>query len=93
MAIQKEKVLANGVSGNYWVLHNVFVSPDYSDCRANAELYVSQAAFASGDTAVYEEDIILGNGMNPFSPQSLAKLMELELITLPGDFVSGTYVL
>jgi hypothetical protein len=91
MAIQKTKVLANGVSGNFWVVRGVYMSADYSGVRAFADLYVSAGDSVSG-VPIYKEDIILDGIDNPIHLNNLVGLVEQKLISMPGDFVSGIVI-
>jgi hypothetical protein len=91
MAIIKTKVLPNGVSGNYWVIRGIYMSPDVSNTRAFADLYVDAAASVSG-TPIHQADIILDGINNPFHQSNMEDIVEAQLITMPGDFLSGIQV-
>jgi hypothetical protein len=90
MAIQKSKTLLDGRTGNYWVTDVVTVSPDYSSSRAMLDLYVSEAAYVSGSAPIYSTEVILQSSDNPVVRAKLVELLEDKIVTLPGDFLSGT---
>lgn len=93
MAIQKNKVLASGASGNYWVIRGIYISPDTSATRAFADLYVDAAtALSDAGNPIHTVDIVLDGINNPFNPVSMAQIVQAKLITLPGDFLSGVEV-
>ena len=90
MAIEKSKTLVDGRTGNYWVTDFVTISPDYSASRAMLDLYVNQADYVSGSAPIYSTEVILQASDNPVSRSKLIELLEDKIVTLPGDFLSGT---
>lgn len=91
MAIQKLKVLPNGVSGDFWVVRGVYISADYSGVRAFADLYTDFGASVSG-VPLHKQDIILDGTNNPIHLSNLVNLVEQQLISMPGDFINGVQV-
>jgi len=91
MAILKSKTLADGRTGNFWKIRGVYLSPDNSSVRAFADLYVDAATATSG-VPIHSADILLSGENNPMNPSILVDLVEQELISMDGDFVSGTQI-
>jgi len=83
--------MINGVSGNFWLTQNIYISPDYSHSRVRMQLFTSQASYLSGSPALYGNDYLL-SPLTPFRRVSLASLSEPSLITNVGQFAGGTYV-
>lgn len=91
MGIQKTKVLSSGVSGNYWRIRGIYISPDGGGVRAFADLFTDMATSTSG-APLASQDVLLFNEDNPLSYDVLADAVEAKLITMAGDFLSGTIV-
>jgi len=89
MAISKATAI-NGVSGNFWVTSNVYISPDYSHARLTMALYASQAAYVSGADAVYQNDYLLNPG--PYNKVNLSAIGEAALISGNSQFSGGSQV-
>lgn len=97
MAIEKSKVVGGtglnaGASGNYWVVKNAYLASDASSVEVHMSLYSSAGAFVSGDSPVWATELELSGKDNPLNKAAIVSLVQSKLITLPGDFLSGTIV-
>lgn len=90
--IQKSFVTHDGQIGNYWVVDGVYMSSDMSSARAFVRLYPTEEAFLSGGNAIYQGEVILSQNENPVSMNALVNLVEQKLVTIPGNFLSGTII-
>lgn len=90
--IQKDFTLADGRVGNYYVIDGVYLPTDSSSTRAFFRLYTNQASFVSGDAPIHRGEVILTNEQNPIGMGKLIDLVQQKLITIPGNFLSGTIV-
>lgn len=91
--IQKQTVLPNGVSGNFWVADtpSVYVWPNQQGVSLSMSLYTSRAAWVAGAPAIDRRSYELV-GMNPLGTGAVIGLVEPSLIANVNDFVSGTVV-
>jgi hypothetical protein len=92
MAITKLKTLANGVSGDHWVIPGVIVSADGQSARLTAQLFKDKASWVSGVAPIHQQDVILQGSDNPLTSVVLIELCENKLVSLAGDFLGGTVV-
>lgn len=90
--IQKSFVTPDGQVGEFWVVDGVYMTNDMSSARAFVRLYPNQNDFLSGVNAIYQGEVILTNNDNPLVMNKLINLVEQKLVTLPGNFLSGTII-
>lgn len=90
MSIQKNTVLPNGVSGNWWVAGQVYVSPSLDGVQATLNLYQSHNAWVSGAPALDQRTYELNGVNNPVGKGKVTNLIELALVAKNSDFVSGS---
>lgn len=92
MAIQKSVTLANGVTGNFWKTEQISLAPNLGAVHASLRLYETAAAYVSGGMALHAVDVDLAGTDNPCMMQDIAALIEAKLVTVAGNFLSGTVV-
>lgn len=93
MSIQKQTVLPNGVSGNFWVTNKVYVSPSNDGVVAVLQLFQNHASWVSGAPAIDQRSYELTRDNNPVNQNALIGIVETNLINgKTKDFVSGTIV-